>query len=235
MSALTGTYDRDAEKLLLDGGIEVETSGYRFATPSARVNLAQGRVRGVQPIEGAGPAGTLSADRFEIQDAGDVLRFEGRVRVTVLPPGEGDDPSGRPASGSAERGEILVIAGRRRPGAASRCRIGALAGALVLAGAASAWPQDFHHDSKLPIEITADSLEVLQDDKVATFLGNVDAVQGDLVLNSDQLRVHYRATEAAAATPPARSAGSRPAAMSSCPRPRRPRRATSASTTSTAR
>lgn len=106
MSALTGTYDRDAEKLLLDGGIEVETSGgYRFATPSARVNLAQGRVRGVQPIEGAGPAGTLSADRFEIQDAGDVLRFEGRVRVTVLPPGEGDDPSGRPASGSAERGE----------------------------------------------------------------------------------------------------------------------------------
>ena len=85
MSALTGTYDRDTDKLVLDGGIEVVTSsGYRFATPSARVNLAQGRVNGLQPIEGAGPSGKLSADRFEIKEAGDVLRFEGRVKVTVL-------------------------------------------------------------------------------------------------------------------------------------------------------
>ncbi|MEM7021877.1 MAG: LPS export ABC transporter periplasmic protein LptC [Pseudomonadota bacterium] len=81
-----GIYDRDTGKLLLDGGIEVTTSsGYRFATPSARVNLAEGRVRGAQAIEGTGPAGHLTADRFEIKDAGEVLRFEGRVKVTVLP------------------------------------------------------------------------------------------------------------------------------------------------------
>jgi lipopolysaccharide export system protein LptA len=43
-----------------------------------------------------------------------------------------------------------------------------------------------------PIEITADSLEVLQKDKIATFTGNVDAVQGDMVLSADELRVHYR-------------------------------------------
>ena len=43
-----------------------------------------------------------------------------------------------------------------------------------------------------PIEITADSLEVLQMDKIATFTGNVDAVQGDMVLSADELRVHYR-------------------------------------------
>ncbi|HEX5079015.1 MAG TPA: LPS export ABC transporter periplasmic protein LptC [Geminicoccaceae bacterium] len=85
--AQNGTYDRAAGRLLLDGGIEVVTSnGYRFVTPSARVNLAQGRVRGRQPIEGFGPSGRLSADRFEIKDAGDVLRFDGRVRVTLLPP-----------------------------------------------------------------------------------------------------------------------------------------------------
>ena len=29
--------------------------------------------------------GTLEADRFEIRDGGDVLRFEGRVKVTVQP------------------------------------------------------------------------------------------------------------------------------------------------------
>jgi lipopolysaccharide export system protein LptC len=93
LDAAAGTYDRDTEKLLLDGGIEVVTSsGSRFATPSARVNLAQGQVRGWQPIEGAGPTGKLSADRFEIKEAGDILRFEGRVKVTLLPPADDGAP-----------------------------------------------------------------------------------------------------------------------------------------------
>jgi lipopolysaccharide export system protein LptC len=93
LDAAAGTYDRDTEKLLLDGGIEVVTSsGYRFATPSARVNLVQGQVRGWQPIEGAGPTGRLSADRFEIKEAGDILRFEGRVKVTLLPPADDGAP-----------------------------------------------------------------------------------------------------------------------------------------------
>jgi lipopolysaccharide export system protein LptC len=91
VKARNGTYIRDSERLLLDGGIELITStGYRFVTPSARVNLAQGQIRGWLPIEGAGPAGTLSADRFEIHGAGEVLRFDGRVKVTVLSPARSD-------------------------------------------------------------------------------------------------------------------------------------------------
>jgi lipopolysaccharide export system protein LptC len=91
LMAQNGTYNRDSERLLLHGGIEVVTStGYRFVTPSARVNLAQGQIRGSEPIAGEGPAGTLSADRFEIHDAGDVIRFDGRVRVTVLSPAGSD-------------------------------------------------------------------------------------------------------------------------------------------------
>jgi lipopolysaccharide export system protein LptC len=105
LMADNGTYDRDTERLLLDGGIEVVTSsGYRFVTPSARVNLVQGQVRGWQQIEGAGPAGTLSASRFEIQDAGDVLRFDGRVRVTVLPPAGRETPPDEPATAQPEGG-----------------------------------------------------------------------------------------------------------------------------------
>jgi lipopolysaccharide export system protein LptC len=103
--ALNGTYDRDTDKLLLDGGIEMVTSsGYRFATPSARVNLAQGRVRGWQPIEGEGPTGTLSADRFEIKDAGDILRFEGRVKVTVEPQAGQETPPGEPVTPRSDGG-----------------------------------------------------------------------------------------------------------------------------------
>jgi lipopolysaccharide export system protein LptA len=32
----------------------------------------------------------------------------------------------------------------------------------------------------------------MQDQRIATFRGNVDAVQGDMVLSADELRVHYR-------------------------------------------
>lgn len=93
VKAQNGTYDRDDERLLLEGGIELVTStGYRFVTPSARVNLAEGRIRGSEPIEGEGPGGTLSADRFEIHDAGDLIRFDGRVKVTVLTPAGPDTP-----------------------------------------------------------------------------------------------------------------------------------------------
>jgi lipopolysaccharide export system protein LptA len=90
------------------------------------------------------------------------------------------------------------------PPAAPRQRILALAAAAAALAWSPAWSQGLQHDSSLPIEITADSLEVVQDQQVATFLGNVDAVQGDLVLTSDQLRVHYRGDTAA----PGVSAGS---------------------------
>jgi lipopolysaccharide export system protein LptA len=49
----------------------------------------------------------------------------------------------------------------------------------------------FAHDASLPIEITADSMEVEQERQVATFKGNVEAKQGDLRLRADVLVVHY--------------------------------------------
>jgi lipopolysaccharide export system protein LptA len=60
------------------------------------------------------------------------------------------------------------------------------------AAVTAARAQSMRHDTGLPIEITADSLEVVQDQRVATFKGNVDAIQGDMVLSADELRVHYR-------------------------------------------
>lgn len=67
----------------------------------------------------------------------------------------------------------------------------AVSGAVFFAPAV-AGAQSLDHDSSLPIEISADSLEVAQEQQVATFAGNVDAVQGDLVLSADELLVHYQ-------------------------------------------
>ena len=82
----SGIYDRAREDVDLAGGIEVTTSdGYRFETPSAMVNLERGRVVGREPIAGSGPSGTIAAKRFEFRNGGDVLRFNGRVRVMLNP------------------------------------------------------------------------------------------------------------------------------------------------------
>ena len=83
----------------------------------------------------------------------------------------------------------------RKPAPARRSGAGAaIVAALTLASAVAttaARAQSTQHDTTLPIEITADSLEVLQNQRIATFTGNVDAVQGDMVLSADLLRVHY--------------------------------------------
>jgi len=67
-------------------------------------------------------------------------------------------------------------------------------GALALVVSSNAYGQGAtkNHDTAQPIEINADSLEVLQDDQVAVFRGNVDAVQGGIRLKADELKVHYR-------------------------------------------
>jgi lipopolysaccharide export system protein LptA len=84
----------------------------------------------------------------------------------------------------------------------SRARRVLLSAALAMAGAPLAAAQSLQHDSSLPIEITADSLEVVQHENLATFTGDVDAVQGDLVLSADQLRVHYADSRDAVPGPP---------------------------------
>ena len=48
------------------------------------------------------------------------------------------------------------------------------------------------HDRSLPIEITANSLEVRQDQEAAIFRGEVRAIQGEMRLTADELVVHYR-------------------------------------------
>ena len=47
-------------------------------------------------------------------------------------------------------------------------------------------------DTKLPVEITSDNLEVLQRQNKAIFKGNVVAVQGEVRLKSDTMIVHYK-------------------------------------------
>lgn len=83
-----------------------------------------------------------------------------------------------------------------------RCRPFALAAATLLAlslptAAALAQAAVPGQDSSEPIEIIADKLVVQQETQVATFTGNVVAVQGEMTLKSDLLRVFYAQQEGA--------------------------------------
>ena len=51
--------------------------------------------------------------------------------------------------------------------------------------------QETNPDYRLPIEISADALEVQQDKRVAVFTGNVRAIQGNIVLAADKISVEY--------------------------------------------
>lgn len=51
------------------------------------------------------------------------------------------------------------------------------------------------HDSSLPIEITADQLQVDQADGTATFIGNVVIGQGEMRLSAGKVRVTYASGE----------------------------------------
>ena len=72
-----------------------------------------------------------------------------------------------------------------------------LAGALLLGASSGAMAQNagvpggFKHDSTQPIKISADALEVRQNEQIAVFTGSVDARQGDVRMQAQTLTVTY--------------------------------------------
>lgn len=78
---------------------------------------------------------------------------------------------------------------------------------------------------ELPVEVNADSLEVLQNDEKAIFRGNVIAVQGDMRLKSDVMTVHYRKKDEAT-----KEAEAKPAEAAATPSDATPMDATKANT-----
>jgi len=72
---------------------------------------------------------------------------------------------------------------------------------LFLSGTTSAQTAALQgFDTDQPIEILADSLEVQQQDQLATFAGNVQVLQGELRLKAQKLLVHYSDQSAKTAT-----------------------------------
>jgi lipopolysaccharide export system protein LptC len=85
VSATAGIYDSKGETLKLDQNIVLSSStGYRGRLRQATVDIRKGHVLSEQPVEVDLLQGTLNANRLEIVDSGDLVRFDGGVKMTLM-------------------------------------------------------------------------------------------------------------------------------------------------------
>lgn len=98
MTAVTGIYDTKAEMLRLERDILLSSSsGYKGRLSVAMVDIRKGNVVSDQPVELEMLQGTLNANRLEIIDSGDLVRFLDGVTMTMMLNNTAvPNPSGKP-------------------------------------------------------------------------------------------------------------------------------------------
>jgi lipopolysaccharide export system protein LptC len=85
ISAATGLYDNKAETIKLDRDIVLTSStGFTGRLSEATVDIRSGHVVSKHPVEIEMLQGTLNANRLELVDSGDLVRFDGGVNMTVM-------------------------------------------------------------------------------------------------------------------------------------------------------
>ncbi len=85
MTAVNGIYDTKAETLRLERNIVLSSSnGYKGRLSEARIDIRKATVVSDQPVELELLQGTLNANRLEILDSGDLVRFHGGVSMVMM-------------------------------------------------------------------------------------------------------------------------------------------------------
>jgi lipopolysaccharide export system protein LptC len=85
MSATTGLYDSRSETLKLEQNIELSSStGYSGHLSEATVDIRKGYVVSEHPVQLNMLQGTLTANRLEIIDSGDLVRFDRGVNMQLM-------------------------------------------------------------------------------------------------------------------------------------------------------
>jgi len=95
MTAVSGIYDAKGETLKLDREILLRSStGYQGRLSEALIDIHKGNVVSEHPVEVKLLQGTLNANRLDILDSGDLVRFHGGVVMDMMlnqsPPANSD-------------------------------------------------------------------------------------------------------------------------------------------------
>jgi lipopolysaccharide export system protein LptC len=85
MTAATGIYDTKHETLNLNRDILLSSStGYKGRLSEAKIDVRKGNVVSDHPVELELLQGVLNANRLEIVDSGDLVRFHGGVDMVLM-------------------------------------------------------------------------------------------------------------------------------------------------------
>jgi lipopolysaccharide export system protein LptC len=85
-TAQNGQFNNKTEQLTLSQNIVVTTSsGYQAWLSEAVVDVRAGKILSERPVEVKTATWTVNANRMEIAESGDLMRFERGVSVTVQP------------------------------------------------------------------------------------------------------------------------------------------------------
>ncbi len=114
---------------------------------------------------------------------------------------------------------LMLAAPRLAAAAPAPASASAPTAASAAAAPTAVQPFGGHHDNSQPIHIVADKLEVQQDNQVAIFTGHVDAVQGEVRLRSDVLKIFYRQNNPPGGASGAAGTAKNPAAPAAKPKP----------------
>lgn len=84
ITAATGVYNTKSEQLVMRERVLFTTAhGYRGRLREAAVDVKKGNIVSEQPVELTLPDGLLKANRLEIIDSGDLIRFDRGVVLTL--------------------------------------------------------------------------------------------------------------------------------------------------------
>jgi lipopolysaccharide export system protein LptC len=109
VTAATGIYQSQAQLLDLFGQVTlVHQNGTRFATDTARVDVANNTAEGSDPVAGDGPSGDIKAEGFRLLDKGDTIVFTGKSDMHL----HGAKPGGGNGAPAALPAPIALTAAR---------------------------------------------------------------------------------------------------------------------------
>jgi lipopolysaccharide export system protein LptC len=84
MTAVSGIYDSKGETLRLNQEILVNSSSFQGRLSEAQVDIRSGNVMSEHPVEVKLLQGTLNANRLNIVESGDLMRFHGGVVMDMM-------------------------------------------------------------------------------------------------------------------------------------------------------
>ncbi|MEQ8965754.1 MAG: LPS export ABC transporter periplasmic protein LptC [Azospirillaceae bacterium] len=106
-----GRFDRDAERIHLQGNVEVfRDDGYAIRTHEAHVDLQAGESWGDRAVSGHGPDGRLEGSGFRIAGNGDTIVVTGPARLVLEAGGGAGADGGGDLAGTPEPASLPELA-----------------------------------------------------------------------------------------------------------------------------